>query len=458
MNRPDAFRVKRNLAPWLSVVAILLVGMPTIEYFHRLIAEKTEQLHRIEALGVLSQLRAQVETEINSVLFLTRGLISYIAVNPESTPDEWQAMAAEVTRSSQHVRSIGLAPDNVIRFVYPLEGNEAALGLDYRQTPSQWPAVERAIDIGSTVMAGPLDLVQGGRGLIARTPIQARPDPGGDPFYWGLASVVIDADSLFKAAGIRDQVGHYEIGIIGRDGLGAEGALILGSQQVFDEGIALLPVVFPNGHWLLSARPREVVDPFWDGYLLIRLVGYLTLVVLAVLLATLIRLYQRSRVEAMHDPLTGLPNRRLLMERLTQLASMHQRTGVGFALYFIDMNSFKPVNDEYGHVAGDAVLQEVGRRLRVGVRSSDTVARTGGDEFMLLQPSVGSDDAARAVIAKMERVLAEPFVYQMQELRLSAAIGYAIYPKETSQIDKLIMLADDRMFERKANSKMGKGV
>lgn len=442
--------------PYLAVMVVLLIGIPITEYSHRLVEERTAQVHRIEALGLLSQLRSQLETEINAVLFLTSGLTSYVAVEPDSTPEQWRALAAEITRYGRHVRSIGLAPDNVIRFVYPLEGNEKAIGLDYRQNPEQWPAVERAINIGGTVMAGPLELVQGGRALIARTPVYARRNPAITPFYWGLASVVIDADSLFRDAGISDVINGYEIAIVGRDGLGEAGEMILGSPELLQQSIARLEVVFPNGRWVMAARPGPTGGGIWDGLQLVRLVGYGFLAVLGLLLVILIRLYHSSRGEALHDPLTGLPNRRLLMERLVQLASMHQRTGVGFALYFIDLNSFKPVNDEYGHAAGDAVLREVGQRLLEQVRSSDTVARTGGDEFMVLQPVLGSGLAAQQVVEKLERALSAPFTYRHQVLELSAAVGYAIYPDDTALIDKLIMLADDRMFERKANSKAGK--
>jgi len=441
----------RHFLPHLTVVVLLLAGIPTVEYFHRLVAERTEQLHRTEALGLLSQLRSQVETEINSVLFLTRGLVAYVAVNARSTPAQWRALAAEIIRSSPHIRSIGLAPDNVLSFIYPLKGNEKAVGLDYRESPEQWPSVERAISIGGTVMAGPLELVQGGRGLIARTPIYSRSDPVAPPVYWGLSSVVIDADSLFSEAGIQEKVGGYQIAIIGRDGLGADGEMIQGTREVMEQSIAQLKVVFPNGHWILAAQPEG--DLFWDGHQLVRLVGYGFITMLGVLLVVLIRLYHNSRGEALHDSLTGLANRRLLMERLTQMAVLQQRTGIGFALYFIDLNNFKPINDRYGHSAGDAALKEVGHRLQSAVRTTDTVARTGGDEFMVLLPAVASDEAAQQVSEKLEQVLRTPFIYQLQPLMLSAAIGYALYPQDSDQVDNLVMLADERMFEHKEKSK-----
>ena len=182
-------RHRRSL-PYLAILAVILVGVALTEAVQRTVVDRTYQVRRIEALGTISQLRAQIESQINSVLFLSHGLISYVATKPDSEPDQWRALAAEILRGSEHIRNIGLAPDNVLSFVYPLEGNEGALGLDYENNEKQWPAVEKAIKAGTLIMAGPLELVQGGKGLIARTPIYVRRTPTSEGRYWGLASVI----------------------------------------------------------------------------------------------------------------------------------------------------------------------------------------------------------------------------------------------------------------------------
>jgi len=447
-------QTRRHLAPYLAILLLVVVGIAITESLHKVVADRALQLQRTEAFGVISQLRAQLESEINSVLYLSNGLISYVTVRPEVDVEQWRALAAEIVRGTAHVRNIGLAPDNVIRFIYPVQGNEAALGLEYEKSESQWPAVKRAIDGGVMVLAGPLNLVQGGVALIARTPIYTHADLDGATRYWGLASVVIDAESLFKAAGIHDQVSGYRIAIMGRDGVGEQGGMVFGSPDVFAQALAKMKIFFPNGHWVIAAVPDGVSVSFWMGQHITRLVGYGFLSVLSLLLVMLVRLYHASEGEAMHDQLTGLPNRRLMIERINQLAALHERSGIGFALYFIDLNGFKAINDNFGHVAGDAVLVEVGRRLIQVVRSSDTVARTGGDEFMVLQPGVKSDAAAKTVAEKMGAALGVPFQYRFEPIDISAAIGVSIYPEDTDTVDKLIMIADDRMYDHKAEIKI----
>jgi len=445
---------RHRLWAHIAILIVVLAGAIATEYVQALFAERSRQASQSEALAMLSQLRSALANEINTILYRSSGLISYVTLRPESGPEDWVELAAELMRTTRYIHNIGLAPGNRLLFVYPLQGNEGAIGLRYEENPRQWPAVQEAIQTRKMVLAGPLELVQGGQGLIVRAPIYRRAKGRGDGSYWGMASVVIDADALFAAAGVADNIGQYEVALRGVDGKGAAGALIFGREALFKQPLAQLEVVFPQGSWLLAAQIHDSARPGWLARNLPRGAGYSFLFIIVVLLLILERLYYCSRGEAMHDSLTGLPNRRLLMERITQLAALHERTGLSFALYFVDLNDFKPINDQHGHPAGDAVLREVGRRLQALVRNSDTVARTGGDEFMVLQPAVESPAAALLVADKIEGSLAEGFNYHQQGFRLSAAVGYAIYPQDADSVERLIMLADAQMYQRKTEMKL----
>lgn len=437
----------------MAIIAVVGAGVAITESVQRMVSDRTYQVLRIEALGTIAQLRARIESEINSVLFLSHGLISYVTIHPEIEPPQWKALAREIVGNNQYVRNIGLAPDNVLLFMYPLEGNEAAIGLDYEKNEQQWPAVSAAIEARKMVLAGPLTLVQGGNGLIARTPIYSDAIVTGTDQYWGLASVVIDSDALFKSAGLGRVINGYQIAIRGKDGKGAEGEVFYGDPAVFDAPLVQMSIEFPNGNWVVGAVPAENASPVWMNTGLVRLLAYGILAVLVSLLIALVRLYHNSHGEAMHDALTGLPNRRLMLERVNQLIALHDRTGLNFTLYFIDLNEFKPVNDRYGHLAGDALLKTVGQRLSAVIRESDTVARTGGDEFMLLQAGVGKAADAQNVIGKLQKALQEPMVYRGIEVNISAAVGYAVFPADAQGLDELIRVADDRMYTAKKESR-----
>ncbi|WP_447770439.1 putative bifunctional diguanylate cyclase/phosphodiesterase [Pseudomonas kilonensis] len=157
---------------------------------------------------------------------------------------------------------------------------------------------------------------------------------------------------------------------------------------------------------------------------------------------------------ALHDPLTGLPNRVLLADRIDQ--AMHRVQGQGgcFALMFIDLDGFKPVNDAFGHHMGDLLLRDVALRLREDLRSQDTLARIGGDEFLLLVQLAEPDDALR-LAARQVGLIGRTFRVAEHDLQISASVGIAVYPGNGQSADELLMNADAAMYHAKGAGKNG---
>jgi diguanylate cyclase (GGDEF)-like protein len=149
---------------------------------------------------------------------------------------------------------------------------------------------------------------------------------------------------------------------------------------------------------------------------------------------------------ATHDSLTGLPNRVLLDDRLTQAVAHADRDGLSFALLVCDLDRFKLVNDSLGHHAGDELLQEVARRLTGLVRTVDTVARFGGDEFVLLITSIQDPDDARRLAARAIKVLQDPMRIAGIDVHTSPSIGIAFYPADGNSIEALTAHADAAMY------------
>lgn len=152
---------------------------------------------------------------------------------------------------------------------------------------------------------------------------------------------------------------------------------------------------------------------------------------------------------ATHDALTGLPNRTLLNDRLQQALVAAARNTAHMALIYIDLDEFKPVNDTYGHAVGDLLLKEVAKRIQSCIRESDTVARIGGDEFMVLLPIIAAEQDAQIVAEKIRGSLCEPCQIADKVLRISSSTGIAIYPEHGSDEHALIMHADAAMYRAK---------
>lgn len=157
--------------------------------------------------------------------------------------------------------------------------------------------------------------------------------------------------------------------------------------------------------------------------------------------------------EANYDALTGLPNLRLLRDRLSEELERARRQGSTLALLFIDLDRFKEVNDTLGHQVGDQLLIQAAERIQAVVRSSDTVSRQGGDEFVVILSDINNAQAAGMVASKIIRLLHMPFLLGSNEVYVSASIGIALYPDDSQQQETLVSYADQAMYAAKASGR-----
>jgi len=159
--------------------------------------------------------------------------------------------------------------------------------------------------------------------------------------------------------------------------------------------------------------------------------------------------------QAYHDALTGLPNRILFQDRLTQALCLARRNERGLAVLFLDLDQFKLVNDTLGHAAGDRLLQAVAARLRQSVRRSDTVARVGGDEFNLLLPDVEGGNQAARMAEKILATVAQPVEIDGHRLYITTSIGISLYPSDGGDAEALLTSADIAMYRAKEMGRNG---
>ncbi|WP_254564096.1 ATP-binding protein [Oscillatoria sp. HE19RPO] len=252
--------MKGRLLPYLAAsvtVALLLAGVGVLNYSEQ---QRWKQQHRANVLNEVSAIRARLEQGLNQRLFLERGLVAYIsALNSNIDPEQFDNLARVIVAKQQGIRSIALYENTVVSHMYPLAGNEAAIGFDPMSIPSEREAILRAIHTRSTVLAGPVDLFPQGMAFISRTPIFLTP-PGAEPgsgSYWGMVGIIIDRDILFTEAGLLGKDSQLKYAIRGNDGLGAAGGVFFGDPQIFKQSPVLLSVILPNGSWQLAAIPAE---------------------------------------------------------------------------------------------------------------------------------------------------------------------------------------------------------
>ena len=215
--------------------------------------------------------------------------------------------------------------------------------------------------------------------------------------------------------------------------------------------------LFGDGVLLLLSPVSLIVAEVDLWFLLLLLVPLAGVYILthenSKLVARLRRQADQNRHQALHDPLTNLPNRTLLQDRIQQGIFRAERNGHRLALMMMDLDRFKEVNDALGHHSGDILLKQIAKRLRRSLRQSDTVARLGGDEFAVLLPHVTDHSAAIAIAEKLADSLREPFPISELSLEARGSIGIALYPDHASDMGALVQRADVAMYAAKNGSR-----
>lgn len=443
-------------ARWMHLLAGLVVCLATLAaglYAQQLELREQDARRRIELVTLGASVRASLTRELSSVLYLSSGLRSYLTVRHATlSADETQRILANLYDSASHVRNFGVAVGLHLSYVYPLKGNEQAVGLYYPDQAAQWPQVKQVVENGQPLLVGPLPLVQGGVGMIYRVPVLV------DGGYWGMVSTVIDMPSLMDAAMAGTDLSDVEVAVRGRDGKGLAGEVFYGLDRVFSRAdVVLTDVDVPGGRWVIGLvhKPSRATMGWASGEARLWLWRVLMLLLSLTLgVAVAVILAQRSLLLRMawRDMLTGLPNRQLIEDRIQLGLARHRRSTALFAVLFIDLDGFKRVNDRLGHKAGDAMLKQAAERLQQAVRATDLVGRWGGDEFVVVLDGgdKGSVDAAidrvRGALDLVAQIDGEPY-------HVGASIGVGRIPDDGRSVAAVVRAADMRMYRDKAQRK-----
>lgn len=253
-----------------------------------------------EELGLI---RARLEGGINANIQLVQGLVAVMETEPNITQARFSALGRRIFESPHQLRNLAGAPGMVIRFAYPLTGNERLIGFDYRSSPAQWPAAHRVQESGRMVVTGPVDLVQGGRGLIARYPVVNTTGKGGRTF-WGLVAAVIDMDKLYSYGGLDSENLGIDVAIASKKTDAAQKAPFYGDAAIFANDPVSMPISFGSESWEIVATPKggwdQPAPDLWTTRILMMLVGAMIV-----------------------TPVAWIA--RLLSERQSHIAALHQR-------------------------------------------------------------------------------------------------------------------------------------
>ena len=195
--------------------------------------------------------------------------------------------------------------------------------------------------------------------------------------------------------------------------------------------------------WIISRYPQyaDIASHVWNMQK--------SLISIGMILVMLEEQVTNNEWLALHDELTGLPNRRLFASRLSNAIQYCDRRNTNLALVVVDVNDFKSINDTMGHLAGDQVLREVSVALRRNIRAADTVARLGGDEFIIVASDMSTEASVERFVSSLRNAIERPIIVNEQAMVVTASVGYAIFPRDAKDATRLLRVADQRMYALK---------
>ncbi|WP_337918494.1 bifunctional diguanylate cyclase/phosphodiesterase [Pseudaminobacter soli (ex Zhang et al. 2022)] len=233
----------------IAVVVVAILGL-FADHQNQILYE---QDLRAEVFAKINVIRAKLEGKVNGNIQLVRGLAATLEAEPEITRERFEDLARRVFDNENQLRHVAVSRGFTVTMVYPLKGNERVLGVDLLSVERQRPALVQLRDTGRLVLSGPVDLVQGGQGFVARLPIFTHSN--GRENFWGVVSAVIDIDRLYRESELLEEHG-LDLALIRQDSRRAKGFQFFGSPATVDSAPVTATIVLPSGQWQIAAVPK----------------------------------------------------------------------------------------------------------------------------------------------------------------------------------------------------------
>lgn len=415
---------------------------------------------KVKSLSQIGVYSARIERDINSVLAVLKALKAEIAIDEDLSEKHFPWFARELLADSELLSHFNLAPELTIQFLFPIEGKEDLIGLNYYDYPDQMPLIRKALLHRTLVVSAPQALKNGSEAILARFPVFLDSDYGEYP--WGIISTLVNHKDLFKDVLAENNNGQFKIAIGELEASGNPASPFLGSATVLTMEPVVDTIELPAQQWFLAATPvggwsvpTSRLWLMWGLSTLLSAFSAGAAFLLARVYNDKTKAIDTANYRANYDVLTGLPNRYYFSQRLNTLIREAKREEQDFAVFFIDIDHFKQINDSAGHSIGDQLLIEFASRLKLSSRDSDIVARLAGDEFVMVLRNVDDVIQADLLAEKVQQCINQPFVMNSRHYSVSASMGIAMYPIDGDDVTNLLLHADHAMYAAKRAGRNG---
>jgi diguanylate cyclase (GGDEF)-like protein len=433
---PEFSKKKTILISILMGLGAFLMLAFIVQNYH----EKRLQDEILETTKSYMVFQTDLENRIYANIYLLNGYVAYLKT--ECGLDWRQSpryLTTLVEEQEVYIRNIGTVRDTTIVNNFPLEGNEDSIGVDLATIESQREMVLKTKNELETTFQGPVPLVQGGDGFIVRVPV-VREKSG----YWGQVSIVLDGEHIYEAIdeivektslNIRVYNTHEEL------------------FYIYDEKPMKNPLSFVISptliNWKVEVTPIDGWSHLGTTHILLGLLCFLASIIIGLISYYSLKANYRFKHNSIHDSLTGLLNRHFLNDYQKLIFSSAERRNAMVGLLLLDLDSFKSINDTYGHSVGDEVLIETARILKKVVRTNEAVFRIGGDEFLIVFPMIENALALKNAGKRIMEMFHDEFRIKNQDIWIASSIGMSVYPLDGKDFEEVLHVADKNMYEHK---------
>lgn len=288
--------IKRNkYKPYIYATISFLIFFTLISQFTKYYNSNSEKDIRNNLYNLLITKKSIIEKSLNSRIYYTKGIAAYTSINPDITNQEFHQLADKLIEKDSVISTMALSKDCIINAVFPLEGHNAAIGLNLLEHPQRRKIVESTINTRNTFLAGPVELVEGGIAFISYTPIFSKNGNDSSKF-WGVTDIVILRDKLFNEINFHTSDNLFKYALRGTDGMGENGPIFWGDSKVFINNPVTIDILLPTGNWQLASMPITGWKTFINKTEFITTILYLSSLLISILILLLSRAILKIRL------------------------------------------------------------------------------------------------------------------------------------------------------------------
>lgn len=402
-----------------------------------------------------------LEKELHTALIASTQILAVEVIQNNGNMENFEEYAQEVLSLSKVITNVQLAPNGIIQSIYPLAGNEKAIGHNLLKDDARKKEALSAVESGKLTLAGPFTLKQGGVGMVARRPVYLKLQDKSE--FWGFVSALILLENLIASSDLqelqKDNL-RFQLSRIHPDTNQVD--VFYGESISQDWISSQVTIDVPNNQWTLivglpqsqqlfgSALVQLAIALIVSGFASFCFFYYVTLPK-KLQHAVEQKTFQLKKL-ANTDMLTGLDNRRKFTDVLNQILQKPDALAHCHALLYLDIDNFKQINDQLGHYVGDQVLKVVAQRLCHHVSDAQSITRISGDEFAVLL-EYQEIDSLKARLSALIVALSQPSEHIPNSHRLTVSIGVVLIPQDGQDLTLLMQHVDFAMYQAKSQGR-----